>query len=73
MRALDMGIVIDLDAPGRCVQPETHRHAFQQLQLGAVLGHPPAQLFAGIGQRPLDDFAFLAALGLGDFHLVPGA
>ena len=39
MRALDVGIVIDLDAPGRLLQSEDVGHAFQQLRLGAVLGH----------------------------------
>ena len=51
MGALDVGIVIDLDAAGRRFQPESFGHAFQQLALGAVLGHAAAQLFAGIGQR----------------------
>ena len=49
MRALDVGIVIDLDAAGRRVQPEHVGHAFQQFALGAVLRQAAAQLLARIG------------------------
>ena len=73
MGALDMGIVIDLDAAGRLFQPEHVGHAFQQLGLGAVLGQAAAQLLAGIGQGAFHDLALFAALGGGDFHPVFGA
>ena len=73
MRALDVGIVIDLDAARGSFQGEHIGDAFQQLGLGAVLCHTAAQLFARIGQGALHDVALFAALGHGDLDLLLGA
>jgi hypothetical protein len=67
-----VGIVIDFNPAWAGVQAEGVGNAVQQLRLGAVLGQPAAQLFAGIGQRPFHDLAFFAALGRGNFDSVSG-
>ena len=45
MGALDVGIVINLDAPGWLFQIEQFGHPFQQFGLGAAFGHAAAKLF----------------------------
>ena len=69
VRALDVRIVIDLDAFGRRFEAEGFGNTFQQFALRAVLGLPAAQLLARVLQRHVDDLALLAPLRHGDFDL----
>jgi hypothetical protein len=70
--ALDVGIVVDLDALGRRVQSESFRHAVEQLALRGILGQAPAELLARVGERHFHDLALLAALRRGDLDLAIG-
>ena len=55
--ALEMAVVIDLDALGDLLQAERLLHALQQMALGGVLRHAPGQRLAGVGQGVVDQIA----------------
>ena len=67
-----MAVVVDLDALGRPVQPEHPRHAFEQLALGAALGHAAGEGLAGVDDGLVERVLLVAALGLADLDLVLG-
>ncbi len=71
--ALNVGVVIDLDAPWRARQLEGFRHARQQLRLGARRRQPPSQRLAGVLQRRFHELPLLAALRAMHRNLAPGA
>ena len=74
MRALDMGIVIDLDAARRRVQAEHLGHAFQQLASGRCsrpCGGPAARGHWSSARSMISRFS--PRCGRGDFDLVSGA
>src|SRR5262249_18338990 len=60
--ALDMAVVVDLDAPRRPRQSEGLGQQIQQLALRRALGELPRQRLARIGERVVDELLLLAAL-----------
>ncbi|CCC98265.1 protein of unknown function [Azospirillum baldaniorum] len=71
--ALDVGVVVDLDALRRAVQPEDRRHPVEQPRLRRTFGQPPPMGLPRVGQGVLDDAPLVAPLGRGQFHPVAGA
>ena len=60
--ALDVAVVVDLDAPRRARQPEALRQRRQQLALRGGVGELAAERLARIGERVIDQLLLLAAL-----------
>ena len=65
-----MGVVVDLDALGRRIEPEGFGDAFEQSALGRVLGLLTRQLRARVLHRRHHDLALLAARRHADLDLV---
>ena len=70
--ALDVAVVVDLDALGRPVEAEQAGHALEQLALRAALGHAPRQRLAGVEHGLVERVLLVAALGMADLDLVAG-
>src|SRR5882672_8739543 len=68
--ALDMAVVVDLDALGRAVEAKEARHALEQLALRAALGHAARQGLAGVEGGLVERVLLVAALGMTDLDLV---
>ena len=71
--ALDVRVVVDLDAARRLPEVEQLLEGFEQIALAAGLGHLPRQRLGGVPQRHRDQVAALAAGGLADGDLALGA
>ena len=61
IRALDVAVVVDLDAPRRPRQPKTFRQRREQLALRGGVGELAAERLARIGERVIDELLLLAA------------
>ena len=72
IRALDVGIVIDLDPLRQILQPEHTLHALEQMRLGGALRQFARQRLAGIGRCALDQLALFTADGAVERHLAVG-
>ena len=72
-RALDVAVVVDLDALGGRVELEHAGEALEQLTLRAALGQAPRQRLAGIVHGEIEGVLLVSALGRADLHLLPGA
>src|SRR5262249_26901699 len=68
--ALDVAVVVDLDAPRRPRQRKDLGQQLQQLALGRTLGKLARQRLARIGERVIDEILLLAALGHAHLDLV---
>jgi hypothetical protein len=60
--ARNMRIVVDLDAPGRCIEREAVGDALEQRLLACAFRQLPAQRLPGVVERMLHEVALLAAL-----------
>ena len=60
--ALDVAVVVDLDAARRAREPEAFGERIEQLALRRGVGELAAQRLARIGERVIDQFLLLAAL-----------
>ncbi len=71
--ALDVAVVVDLDALGRRLEAKRVGHALQHLALRRAFGEPARERGPGIFERVLDELALVAALRRGQLHLAAGA
>ena len=67
--ALDVAVVVHLDAARRMRQSERRDQPREQPALGCGIGQLAAERFARVGQRMRDQFLFLAALRRRDLDL----
>ena len=72
MRPLDVRVVVNLDPPGRGIQPEGVGQPGQKPCLGGAFGHPAGQAFARIAQGVGHQFGLLATSRHHQPHLAPG-
>ena len=72
VRALDVAVVVDLDAARHARQPESLGQRLQQLLLRRGVGELAAQRLARVDQRVRHQLLLLAALRHGDFDLAAG-
>src|SRR5262249_49502532 len=70
VRALDVAVIVDLDAARRRCQPEASGERGKEPLLGGRLGQLAAERLAGIGKRVFDDIAFGAPTRYADVDLV---
>ena len=68
--ALDVAVVVDLDALGRTVKAKYPRHALEQLALGAAFGHATRQRLAGVDHGLVEGVLLVATPGMADLDLV---
>jgi hypothetical protein len=67
-----VGVVVDLDAARRAGEPEGAGEAFEKRRLAGRLGEAAAERLAGVGQRVVDEVAFLGPLRHGDLDPAAG-
>src|SRR5258708_11353148 len=72
MAALDVAVVVDLDALRRRLEAERLRQPLEQLLLRRALGEAAAERLAGVHQRVLDELGLVAALRHGELDLAAG-
>src|SRR5471030_2204879 len=71
--ALDVAVVVDLDAAGRRLEAEGGGNAFEQLALRRALGDAPAERLARVVEGVTEEACSLATLGHEQYNLALGA